>query len=262
MTSPTMQIFDRRLLRRRWQRVTADSWQNYPLLDLSAELLTERLADVKREFKTVLETGARSHHLAQRVEPQVSSYIKLSHIQTDGLAIIGDDELLPFQQGKFDLILSNMALHWINDLPGCLRQIQTCLQPDGLFLAIMAGGRTLQELRSVLMQAEEQITGGVSPRVSPMVDLQSASQLLQRAGFALPVVDSELVEFEFNDFTALMNFLQRYGAINILAARVKNPTRRAIFHRAAELYQQHFCRKDSGKLVASIEMVCLHGWKS
>ncbi|NCY12445.1 MAG: methyltransferase domain-containing protein, partial [Burkholderiaceae bacterium] len=180
MTNAAMQIFDRRLLRRRWQRIEAAHWQNYPVLEIGAELLTERLADVKRDFKAVLEFGARSNHLAQRVEPLVSCYVRFGYAQTDGLSVIGDAELLPMQPGKFDLVLSNMALHWINDLPGCLRQIHACLQPDGLFLAVMAGGRSLQELRTVLMQAEEQITGGISPRVSPMVDLQSASQLLQR----------------------------------------------------------------------------------
>jgi SAM-dependent methyltransferase len=263
MTGDAMQIFDRRLLRDRWRRIGAVQFQDYRLLALSADLLAERLNDVSRSFSQTLELGARSDHVRQQLATKTAAYYALSSafpVGEAGMTFVGDEELLPFGAGTFDLILSNLALQWINDLPGCLRQVQHSLKSGGLFLAAMAGGRTLQELRAVLLQAETEIVGGISPRTAPMVDALTASQLLQRAGFALPVVDSELIEFSFTDFTALTRWLRTYGAANGVTLRPKACSRHALFARAAELYQRHF-PAEGGGITASVEVIFLHGWK-
>src|SRR3546814_9753045 len=130
------------------------------------------------------------------------------------LPIVADGELLPFAERRFDLVVSNLILHWANDLPGALAQIQRVLRPDGLFLAAMLGGETLTELRRCLMQAEIDETGGASPRVSPFVDLRDAGALLQRAGFALPVVDGDRITVTYGNALELMTDLRRMGEAN------------------------------------------------
>ena len=103
------------------------------------------------------------------------------------------------RRASFDLVLSAIGLHWVNDLPGTLIQIGRILKPDGLFLAGMLGGGTLWQLREALTAAESEIEGGLSPRVSPFADLRDAAGLLQRAGFALPVADSETIDVEYRE---------------------------------------------------------------
>jgi SAM-dependent methyltransferase len=124
--------------------------------------------------------------------------------------LVADEELLPFAPGSFDLVISDLSLHWVNDLPGCLL-VRQCLKPDGLFLASLFGTGTLQELRTALMEAELAETGGASPRVSPFADLRDAAGLLQRAGFALPVADVDTVTVTYGDFFALLRDLRGMG---------------------------------------------------
>ena len=141
---------------------------------------------------------------------------------------------------SFDLVISNLSLHWVNDLLGCLLQVRDSLKPDGLFLAAMLGGDTLQELREVLVEAELAESGGVSPRISPFADLRDAGGLLQRAGFALPVVDSDRLTASYPDVLKLMHDLRFMGEGNAGQARAGRGLRRATIARADELYRQRF----------------------
>ena len=142
-----------------------------------------------------------------------------------GPVVVADEERLPFRSAGFDLVLSAMALHWVNDLPGTLVQINRILKPDGLFLAAMLGGGTLWQLRQALAAAESEIEGGLSPRVSPFADLRDAAGLLQRAGFALPVADSETIDVEYDNALSLMRDLGAMGESNLAVERRAVPLR-------------------------------------
>ena len=168
-------------------------------------------------------------------------------------------ERLPLATESADLVVSLLALHHVNDLPGAMIQIRRALRPDGLFVAALAGGDTLTELRQSLTIAESEITGGVSPRVAPFADARALGGLLQRAGFALPVVDVDTLIVRYGDLLALMRDLRAFGAANALVERSRKPLRRAVLARAAEIYAEHFADAD-GRLRATFETIWLTGW--
>lgn len=176
-----------------------------------------------------------------------------------GAAIVADDDVLALRQGAHDLVIHALALHWANDLVGQLVQSRRALVPDGLFLGFLAGGQTLHELRACLAQAEAEVTGGLSPRVLPMAEIRDLGGLLQRAGFALPVADSFRRDVTYPSFRALLADLRAMGEGNALTARLRRPTRRAVFDRAEALYRAHHALPD-GRLRATFEIICLTGW--
>ncbi len=159
----------------------------------------------------------------------------------------------------FDLVLSNLALHWTNDLPGALVQLRQILQPDGLLLATLWGGETLFELRRALIEAELAEEGGASPRVAPFADVRDLGGLLQRAGFALPVVDADTIEVSYPDAMALMRDLRAMGESNAVAERRRGFTRRATLARAAAAYAEH-CERADGRITATFVLVTLTAW--
>ncbi|HEV8679560.1 MAG TPA: methyltransferase domain-containing protein, partial [Stellaceae bacterium] len=173
--------------------------------------------------------------------------------------VAADPELLPFRDASFDLIVSNLVLHWAADLPGALVQLRRALKPDGLLLAALFGGSTLAELRTALFEAELAEEGGVSPRVSPSIELGDAAALLQRAGFALPVADSETITVTYPDLLALMRDLRGMGETNALAARRRSFLRRATLARAALIYAERF-GADGRRIPATFEILFLCGW--
>ncbi|HEV8389026.1 MAG TPA: methyltransferase domain-containing protein [Dongiaceae bacterium] len=261
-------IFDRRLLRARRGRAAADLHAHDFLLAEIAERLADRLSDIARAFPLTLDLGARDGILARTlkgrggIETLIQSDaagINALRARSAGPALVADEELLPFKPQCFDAVLSNLALHWVNDLPGALAQIQNSLKPDGLFLATLFGTGTLSELRTALMEAELAELGGASPRISPFADLRDAAGLLQRAGFALPVADVDTVTVTYGDIFALLRDLRGMGETNALIDRLKQPTRRAIFARAAAIYQERFA-DPQGRLPATFQVLFLTGW--
>ncbi|MBS0519311.1 MAG: methyltransferase domain-containing protein [Proteobacteria bacterium] len=259
-------VFDRAVLRQRRERAARD-WDRISFLKREiAERLVERLSDVRRVFRSGLDLGCHGDEVATALGggEQVSRLVRCDlglgfACRARGPVLVADEEALPFAPHAFDLVLSAMNLHWVNDLPGTLIQIRRCLEPDGLFLGAMLGGRTLWELRQALAAAESEIEGGLSPRVSPFADLSDAAGLLQRAGFAMPVADSEKIEVEYEHALALMRELSAMGEGNLIAERRRGFSRRRTFLRAAEIYAERFTRP-SGRVVASFEILFLHGW--
>ena len=166
---------------------------------------------------------------------------------------------LPLADASLDLVVSLLALQWCEDLPGLLAQVRRALRPDGLFLACLVGGRSLQELRAAFAQAEAEIAGGVSPHVIPFVDVREAGALLQRAGFALPVADVDTLVVRYRSLFDLMADLRAMGATNVLHERSRKPMRRATLFRAAEIYAETFADPD-GKMRATFDLVWLSGW--
>ncbi|MEP1767291.1 MAG: methyltransferase domain-containing protein [Sulfitobacter sp.] len=173
--------------------------------------------------------------------------------------IVSDAETIDLIPQSHDLVGHVMCLHWANDPVGQLIQCRRALRPDGLFIAIGFGGETLQELRSVLGEAEIAVTGGLSPRIAPLPELRDLGGLLQRAGFALPVADTATLTVEYRDIWHLMRDLRAMGETNALNARLRRPTRRAVFEHAQTLYAKHFSAP-SGRLRASFELQVLTGW--
>jgi SAM-dependent methyltransferase len=172
---------------------------------------------------------------------------------------VADEEALPFRDASLDLVVSALALQFVNDLPGALLQIRRALKPDGLFLAALLGGGTLTELRQAFAAAESDVEGGVSPRVAPFADLRDLGALLQRAGFALPVTDTDHLIVRYNTVFGLTHDLRRMGATNALLDRRRAPLKRATLMRMAEIYAQRFADAD-GRVRATFEIVWLSGW--
>ena len=171
----------------------------------------------------------------------------------------GDEEALPFAAASLDLATSVLALQFVNDLPGALAQIRRALRPDGLFLAALVGGETLHELAAVLTEAEAELTGGASPHVAPFLEVRTAGALLQRVGFALPVVDQDRLTVRYADPLALMRDLRAMGAGNPLAERSRRPLRRDVLFRAVAAYAARFADPD-GRIRASFDVISLSGW--
>ncbi len=234
------------------------------LLDRVAEDLTDRLATVLRHFEVAVDLGTPTAAVrrALRASDKIGVMIGAAPDpprEDAALAVIADEEALPFREASLDLVVSALALQFVNDLPGALVQIRRALKPDGLFLAALAGGDTLAELRQSFAIAETEIEDGLSPRVAPFADLRDLGSLLQRAGFALPVTDVDRISVRYASPLALMHDLRRMGATSALAARRRTPLKRATLARMMQIYGERFSDPD-GRIRATFEIVWLSGW--
>lgn len=202
--------------------------------------LEERVKEMKRNFDRVLEISSQS---------------------LQGSAYAGVEEGWGMKKDSFDLILSCLFAHWVNDLPGFLTNIQTSLRADGLFLGALLGGNTLCELRESLLSAEVSLMGGASPRVIPMLQPFDAPLLLSRAGFLSPVVDTEILTVTYPSLMALMKDLRGMGETNKLVDRLKTFTPQHFFEKAAQVYRTSFGLADN-TIPATFEVVYLTGWRA
>lgn len=228
------QIFNRQLLQQKRARA-AQNFHNHNFLHTFVEQqFAERLDIIKRDFPNRLD-----------ITPHNDPFDK--------------NEILSAPPEPQDLITSTLTLHTINDLPGALIQIKRALKPDGLFLGAMFGGETLRELRDSLTQTELTMKGGLSPRTAPLADKQDMGALMQRAAFALPVIDSEIVTVTYGSLTKLLHDLRFMGESNILTARNKTYPGKDFFKQTEAHYQQNH-REPNGKLTATFEILFLLGW--
>jgi SAM-dependent methyltransferase len=273
MIMPNPVIFDRSLLRARLRRAVALGPADF-LLARVAEDLAERFASVLRQFDIAVDLGTPGDYLrrALAASGKVETLIAVGPLAADFSLprapppgevntniVTADEEALPFRDASLDLVVSALALHFVNDLPGALIQIRRALKPDGLFLAALLGGDTLTELRQAFAEAETEVEGGVSPRVAPFPDLRDLGALLQRAGFALPVTDVERLTVRYATVFSLMHDLRRMGATNVLTERRRVPLKRKTLMRMAEIYAKRFADPD-GRLRATFEIIWLSGW--
>ncbi|KQT49285.1 SAM-dependent methyltransferase [Methylobacterium sp. Leaf456] len=260
MSHPTP-LFDTALIRRRLARARAGGYADF-LMDRVLDDFEDRLAAVTRPFPLALDLGSPVPALAERLRAggRVDNLVRLSPLPEAGADCVGDAEALPFgADAGFDLAVSALALQHVNDLPGVLVQLRRALKPDGLFLGCLLGGATLTELRQAFLQAESETEGGASPRVAPFAELRDLGGLLQRAGFALPVVDADTVRVRYRDPFALMRDLRAMGLTNALTDRRRTPLRRATLMRAAAIYAERFSDPD-GRLRATFEVLWFSGW--
>lgn len=261
-----LMIFDRKLLATHRTRAAGNFAKFDFIMRRVGEEITDRLALVNREFPLALDLGchtgllSRSNLAPGKIATLISADLAPAMLaQLPGLRVAIDEEALPFADQSFQLIASALSLHWVNDLPGTLIQIRRTLAPDGLFIGALLGGDTLTELRQALSEAEIECEGGLSPRISPFVDLRDMGMLMQRAGFALPVVDSDRVSVRYANMFALMADLRGMGETNALIERRKTPLRRSTFLRAAQIYQEKFGLAD-GRIAATFEIITATGW--
>lgn len=259
-------VFDRQLLKRRRKAAAAGAARHDFLLARVAEDLALRIAAVNRQFPLAVDLG--SHHgVVGRAVAAVAGVERLisvdptyeAVVQAPAPRVVADEEALPFRDASLDLVVSGLGLHLVNDLPGTLLQVRRALKPDGLFLGALLGGETLTELRQSFLAAEAEIEGGASPRVAPFADVRDLGALLQRAGFALPVADADVVAVTYADPLALLRELKGMAASNMLADRRRTPIRRATFIRALEIYRERFSTP-AGRIKATFEIVTLTGW--
>jgi SAM-dependent methyltransferase len=260
--SPT--IFDRKLLRARQQRARALGPETF-LLDRVAAELGERLSTVLRQFERAVDLGTPTDAVRRvlaasgKVATIVAAEPAAARLDTSSLRVAADEEALPVADGALDLVVSALSLQFVNDLPGTLIQIRRALKADGLLLAALIGGDSLTELREAFAEAESEIEGGASPRVAPFADVRALGALLQRAGLALPVVDSDRLTVRYDSALALMRDLRRMGAANVLNERRRTPLKRATLARTTEIYARRFADAD-GRVRATFEIVWLLGW--
>ena len=262
MTSPTPSLgpFDARLVRLRKRRAARGFTDAAFLHARAAEDLAERLEAIPRPFPRALALGGGvPMRRAIAARPDLAARIgDLVEADVSGGDVELDPECLPFAEGAFDLIVSPLTLHWTNDLPGALIQIRRALKPDGLMLASLFGGETLQELRLALLEAESELTGGAAMRVAPFAGLQDVASLIQRAGFALPAADRDVVTVRYAEPLRLFADLRAMGETAAFAERAP-PLRRSVLTRALEIYRARFGGAD-GRARATFEILTATGW--
>jgi SAM-dependent methyltransferase len=255
-------LFDRALLDRRRIRALAEATDGAEFLLVAvADDLVERLGAVQRQFALAADIGSPLPLVAERLAAsgRVERIVRLDRLAATRPDVVADQEALPLAAASIDLAVSALALHWADDMPGVLAQIRMALKPDGLFLGALLGGETLTELRQALAEAEAEVRGGAAPRVSPFAEVRALGALLQRAGFALPVIDQDRRTVRYDSALHLMRDLRAMGATNALVERDRRPLPRAVLVRAAAIYAERFSDPD-GRVRATFDVISLSGW--
>ncbi len=246
MQTPPPDLFDTALLARRRARAERLGGADF-LHEAVALEIKERLNEVNRSFRDAAVIGPRAELWAETLA------------LPGAVTKIVDADILPLEDAAYDLVVHGLALHWANDPVGQLVQARRALRPDGLFLGALFGGETLHELRSALAEAEVETLGGLSPRVSPMGEIRDLGGLLQRAGLALPVADSQRFDVTYASPVALMRDLRAMGETNVMTERLRRPMRREMLDRASALYAERFGLTD-GRVPATFDVIFLTGW--
>ena len=268
MNQHAIKVFNRNRKIIQLDRAAKNFHQADFLFNESANRLANQFDEIiKKKFDRVLNIGSRNGYLTEVIkktglakeviETDISNSF-LRNSKNKNNKILANEEFLPFKDESFDLIVSNLALHWVNDLPGCLVQIRRMLKKGGFFCANMFGGRTLVELRNAFLLAEKE--SGLSPRISPFVDVKDGASLLQRTKFDEPVSVSEDIVVKYSTLNELMKDLRNMGETNALEKLNNKFPGKDFFERVEKAYLENF--SDEKKyLNASFEIVTISGWK-
>ncbi len=243
-------IFDEALIRQRHHRFASRFREVNYLHRYAAQLLHERLEeDIALEFERVAELSPRGDNI-HRYFPE-----------RDVLEVTMDAQIQPQTDAAYDLILSNLQMHHVNDLPGLLVKLKNCLAEKGLMMATLFGGQTLKELRDTVEAVETSLRGGVGPRVHPFAEVKELGMLLQRVGYYLPVADTELLTVQYGSAFDLIRDLHLMGESNALVKRPKQFMSRGMLEAMVTYYDSHY-KEPGGQVQATFEIVTLTGWKS
>lgn len=268
-----MNIFDRTAKIKQKER--AASLPNIEIYDYLKEevgyRLADRIFDIKRQFKCALDLGCGRGYVSKHVVPEnvqklimcdnSPSYVDQAAPPAEGVIVerlVVDEEQLPFQKDSVDLVISNLSLHWVNNLPGTFSQIMQCLKNDGVLLASIFGGDTLFELRCSLQLAELERVGGISPHISPFTQVRDIGSLLTRAGFTMLTVDTDEIVVGYPSMFDLIFDLKGMGESNAARNRALHLNREKMF--AAAAIYEHLYGKD-GKVPATFQILYMLGWK-
>ncbi|MFQ6550905.1 SAM-dependent methyltransferase [Aestuariibius insulae] len=232
-------LFDQTRLERNRQSATEMFLQ-----ERAADGIQERLAEVNRTFTA---------------PAIVTPFPQLWRGRLENVLCVPPSDLLSLGERQHDLVVHSLSLHAANDPVGQLVQARLALKPDGLMIATTFGGQTLHELRASLAEAEIALTGGLSPRVSPMADIREFGGLLQRAGFTLPVADRDRFDVQYRDLRHLLRDLKAMGEGNAQTARQKTIAPKDLFSLAERIYRDRFS-DGAETLTATFEMITLTGW--
>lgn len=266
----TMIVFDRRLVRARRDRAASGFADAAFLKERAVEDMLDRLEAVNRSFDRALDIASHGGWFGRALAARPGLAARIGWLaETDlsmrmlarrsGAGVVCDEEALAFAPQSFNLIVSTVSAHWVNDLPGLFGQARAALAPDGLFICTLIGGRTLADLRSALIEAEMAATGGAAARVSPFADAQDLGGLLQRAGFALPVTDTDTVRVRYRDPVRLLRDLRTMGETSALHDRPRRPLTRAILMDGLARFAARAADPD-GRIVAAFDLITATGW--
>ena len=251
-------LFDRAHFRKRRARYAARFAQHDFLWREATARVEESLGFIIHRFATV--AGFGTHAMTTPLGTTRFIHCAPHAAVMQPHQLVADEEYLPFADYSVDAVVSILNLHWVNDVPGMLAQIHRMLRPDGLFIAVLLGGQTLRELRTIFAETESAFSGGITPRVSPFMDVRDGGALLQRAGFALPVADTETLTISYDHLFALMDDIRGSGSANMLQQRVRHFTPRRFFMDAAKRYAEQFSDHEN-RITATVEFITLTGWK-
>ena len=251
-------IHDRKIARIKRERSFKNNPESKLFFNEYSQDMFERIELINNTFEKGLALGFRNRNLKKSKN---IGHLRLAELgMSQNIDFVCDEEFLPIKKSSLDIIISFFNLHSSNDIPGILFQINQSLKPNGLFIGCLFVGDTLKELRFCLAKAEEEITKGISPRISPFADLQDLSNLLQRANFNLPVADIDRHKVTYDNPIKLMNDLREMGETNILKEKQKTFFRKDVLERSMEIYKENFSLENH-KIFATFEIAWLIGWK-
>ncbi|RHZ69495.1 hypothetical protein Glove_283g98 [Diversispora epigaea] len=274
-TPSAFQVFDRNVKKLQRNRAALDvenSRQVDYLKDEIAYRIVDRLLDIKRKFEVVVDLGSGCGHIIKHVNEDMMKKLIMCDMSEKMLErdkdikadveverMVVNEELLPFKENSLEIVLSNLSLHWVNDLPGALIQINRSLKPDGAFIASMFGGDTLFELRTSLQLAELEREGGISPRISPMTDVRDVGSLLSRAGFTLTTIDTDEIIVNYPSIFELIQDLRSMGESNAVISRRPFLKRDTLIAAASICKELH--GNPDGTIPATFQIIFMIGWK-
>jgi ubiquinone/menaquinone biosynthesis C-methylase UbiE len=262
----SQKIFDKSALVMHRNRASKNIEQYDNLIEQISQNLIERLNEVNMNFQTVLDLGCNTGQLTRMVKSSLNPNILISADISEqmlkkfsGNKVVADEEIIPFKNKSFNLVLSTFALNYVNQLPKVLKQILACLKPNGLFIGTVFGEKTLTELKLSILESEIKIKGGASPRIMPMFNIRDIGNLLQQIGYNLTVVDSDLITYQYENFMDLVRALRGMGITNILSKRDKNYLGKKTLEEMGKNYLKKFGNKQN-KISATFEILYLTGW--
>lgn len=263
-----MALFNRKTLRQNRNRAANNFFKADFIYQETAQIILETIQDCKKNFDNILEIGARFGDLGQKIADKKNAKLliqpelayKMAKKNSHNLKLVADDEMLCFKEQSFDLIISNLNLHFINDIPNNLIKINKLLKPGGLFIASFFGEQNLKELRDVFYQTEQEFYGGITPRIAPNIDVKSAGMLLQKVGFVDAISEKHTFEVEYSDIKKLLQDLKNMGESNILEAKSRKFITKNFLFDLTNLYQKLYCVQQN-QYLATFETIILSGWK-
>ncbi|CAG5132522.1 unnamed protein product, partial [Candidula unifasciata] len=232
--------------------------------------LSDRICDIKRKFEVAVDLGCGRGHVTKNLYSDMVGSVYQCELspallrqaekspEVPTYKVVVDEEFLPFKDNSVDLVISNLSLHWVNDLPGCLRQILQALKNDGVLIGNMFGGDTLHELRVSLQLAEIEREGGFAPHVSPFATVNDLGNLLTRAGFTMLTIDIDELKVTYPSMFQLMYDLKGMAENNCSWAR-KTHLHRDTMVAAAAVYQEMFGNEKG--VPATYQVINFIGWK-